>query len=81
MKLKHNKLFLLVGSLGVIAGSCLIITSCGKSSNSFDSYTSDTSINLTSKKQANQLYDIAKTKILQLPKCSTIPLTHNDLYI
>lgn len=65
MKLKRNKLFLLVGSLGIITSSCLIITSCGKNENQYDDYDFNTSIDLGSKKRANQLYDVAKTKIPQ----------------
>lgn len=79
MKPKHNKLFLLICSLGIITSSCLIISSCSKNDNSFDAYTVDTSITLNSRRQAYQLYDIAKTKILQLSPYSADTL-HENLY-
>lgn len=67
MKLKRNKLFLLISSLGVVTSSCLIITSCSKVTNPFDSYDANTSIRLDSRKKASQLYEVAKSKIPNIP--------------
>jgi hypothetical protein len=64
MKLKRNKLFLIFGSLGVITTSCVVITSCGKSTNKFDTNDDNTTITLKSKNEAKQLYDCAITKIV-----------------
>jgi hypothetical protein len=69
MKLKRNKIFLLVGSIGVIGSTCFLITSCGKSTNHFQNYDYNTSISLGSRSEAKKLYDVASTK---LPNFSNI---------
>lgn len=64
MKLKLNKLFLFVFPLSTAAITCLAVTSCSTPNNPYASYSFNTPIILASHKQANQLYDIAKTKVL-----------------